>query len=96
VTALAAVSTFLNPNEKSSIHVKAANKYNVIREQLRTFYEIDTSLHQDKDVQLRRLNEFREQKDELDKDSPQIPHWAYKRSKRGAEAGEGCYKIDDT
>jgi hypothetical protein len=96
VTALAAVSTFLNPNEKSSIHGKAGNGYNILREQLRAFSEIDASLHQDEEALLRRLNEFRGQKKELDQNSPQIPHWAYKRAKRGIEAGEGNYKIDNT
>lgn len=96
VTALVAVSTFLDPNEKTSLHRSAGNQYNSLRNKFRVFYEIKTSLNADRETLLERLNELSKQRDELNQKSPQIPHWAYKRARRGIEAGEGSYKIDDT
>ncbi len=95
VTALTAVTTFLNPNEKANSHRNAGNKYNSLRNKARIFYEID-SYREDSDQEAtKQLKELAKQRDELTHNSPQIPKWAYKKAKKGIEEGEADYKVDE-
>ena len=47
VAALIAVTTFLNPNEKATIHHNAGNEYNNLRNRARIFCEVDINLAKD-------------------------------------------------
>ncbi|MEM2991332.1 MAG: SLATT domain-containing protein [Halobacteria archaeon] len=40
------------------------------------------------------LKELSNKRDELNKESPQIPKWAYKKAKKGINAGEATYRSD--
>jgi len=94
VTALTAVTTFLNPNEKANSHQKAGNNYNSLRNIARIFCEIDCC-REDSDQELtRQLKELAKQRDELNQNSPQIPRWAYKKARKGIEKGEADYRIN--
>jgi len=94
VTALTAVTTFLNPNEKAASHRNAGNKYNSLRNRARIFGEID-SCGEDSDQEItKQLKELAKQRDELNQDSPQIPRWAYKKARKGIEEGEADYRIN--
>jgi len=94
VTALIAVTTFLNPNEKATSHRNAGNKYNSLRNKARIFCEID-SYGKDSDQELtKQLKELAKQRDELNQNTPQIPRWAFKRARKGIEEGEADYKVD--
>lgn len=94
VTALTAVTTFLNPNEKANSHRNAGNKYISLRNKARIFCEI-ACCEEDSDQELaKQLKALAKQRDELNQDSPLIPTWAYKKARKGIEEGEAKYKVD--
>jgi len=94
VTALIALTTFLNPNEKANSHRQSGNKYNTLRNAARIFYEIECP-GKPHDELLRRLTELAKQRDELNQNSPEIPGYAYRAAKKGIEEGQAAYKVDD-
>ena len=95
VTALTAVTTFLNPNEKANSYRNAGNKYNSLRNKARIFCEIN-SYGENSDQEItKQLKELAKQRDELSQNSPQIPRWAYKKARKGIEEGEADYKVDE-
>lgn len=94
VTALTAVTTFLNPNERANSHLNAGNKYNSLRNKARIFCEIDTC-GDDSDYEfIKQLKDLAKQRDDLNQNSPQIPKWAFKRARKGIEEGEANYTVD--
>lgn len=95
VTALTAVTTFLNPNEKVNSHRNAGNKYNSLRNKARIFCEIDSSGENSDQELIRQLKELAKRRDELNQNSPQIPRWVYKKARKGIEEGEADYKVDE-
>jgi hypothetical protein len=96
VTALTAITTFLNPNEKANSHLNAGNKYNSLRNKARIFCEIDSCGENNSIQELtKQLKELAKQRNELNQNSPQIPRWAFKRAKKGIEGGEANYKVDE-
>lgn len=94
VTALTAVTTFLNPNEKANSHQSAGNKYNSLRNKARIFFEIDSCGESANQELIKRAKELTKKRDELNQNSPQIPRWAYKKARKGIEEGEADYKVD--
>ncbi len=94
VAALSGVMTFLNPNEKTSIHLEAGNDYDSLMNKVRIFSSIDCWRDESEQVLTEKLKYFSEQKDNLNKKHPQIPFWAYFRAKRGIKNGEGDYMVD--
>ena len=95
VSALTAVATFINPNEKSSNHHRAGNRYNSLRNKARIFYKIEMQTISDEKVLLDKLNKINETRDKLNKESPQISKRDYEKAKRGIEKGEASYNIDN-
>jgi len=93
-TAFSALMTFLNPNEKASIHLNSGNNYDSLQNKIRMFCSIDCWREESEQVLTEKLKYFSEQKDKLNQTSPQIPWWAYKLAKRGILAGEADYKVD--
>ena len=94
VAALSGLTTFLNPNETSASHFDAGNKYDALHNSSRIFWTIDCN-GSDSDVVLtNKLKDLSEQKNELNRKSPQIPFWAYWTAKRGIEAGQAAYQVD--
>jgi len=93
-TALSALMTFLNPNEKASIHLNSGNNYDSLQNKIRMFWSIDCWREESEQVLTEKLKYFSEQKDKLNQTSPQIPWWAYKLAKKGILAGEADYKVD--
>jgi len=94
VLALSGVATFLNPNEKVSAHLTAGNSYDSLMSGVRMFWAIDCWGTESDQVLTERLKHFSERKDNLNQTSLQIPRWAYRKAKRGIEAGEGAYNVD--
>ncbi|MBM3210667.1 SLATT domain-containing protein [Candidatus Poribacteria bacterium] len=107
---LTVIMTFINPREKATIHQKAGNDYNSLKNKSRIFGQIeveeintigsveiaaqeDTKTVVNKTL-LEELNELSNERDELNKESPQIPKWAYKKAIKGIEAGEATYDAD--
>ena len=95
VTALTAVTIFLNPNEKANSHQNAGNKCNSLRNKARMFCDIDCYGENPDQELIKRLKELAKQRDELNQNSPQIPRWAYKKAREGIEEGEADYKVDE-
>ncbi len=93
VSAFSAVTTFINPNEKSVAHHNAGNQYTALKNQARIFSEIDIDL-EDKSDLLTKLKLLSKERDKLNKESPQIPRWAFSKARKGVIDGEAQYKID--
>ena len=93
VGALSAITTFINPNKKASMHQDAGNRYNALRNRARIFHEIDIELHSEDEL-LTTLKNLSKRRDKLNMLSPLIPNWAFKRARKGIEEGEADYKVD--
>jgi len=93
VAASTAVSTFLNPNEQASRHKDSGNNYNGLRNQSRIFYEIEIKTVKNETVAFSILKRLNNDRDNLNKESPQIPKWAFQKAKKGVESGEAAYRI---
>ncbi len=93
VVGLTALLTFINPNERATVHQKAGNKYNALRNDTRIFYGIEVSGANDIGVvdDLKKLNDRR---NKLNIESSQIPKWAFEKARKGIEQGEAKYKVD--
>jgi hypothetical protein len=94
IAVLTAVATFLNPNERSSTHFNAGNNYDSLQNKVRIFRTIECWEKESDHVLSERLKDFSDQKDKLNKGSPQISWWAYRKAKKGIEAGEAEYEVD--
>lgn len=94
VVALSGVMTFLNPNEKASAHLKAGNNYDALMNKARMFWSIECWRSESDEVLAEKLAHLSDQKDKLNQSCPQIPRWAYKKAKKGIDAGEGDYRVD--
>jgi len=94
VAGLTAIITFINPNERASVHQKAGNRYNALRNDTKIFYDIELSEIDDKKAteDLKKLNDRR---NKLNLESYQIPKWAFEKARKGIEEGEAKYKIDN-
>lgn len=95
VAALTAVATFLNPNEKANMHQVAGNNYNSLRNRARIFSEIEIENITDEKLLVKELKGLNSERDKLNKESPQIPRWAYKKARRGIKEGEASYRVDN-
>jgi len=94
VAGLTAVITFINPNERATVHQKAGNKYNALRNDTRIFYDLEVSEVDDIKAidDLKRLNDRR---NKLNIESHQIPKWAFEKARKGIEEGEAKYRVDN-
>ena len=82
VSAITAISTFLNPNQHSLNHYTAGTNYIVVPNHARSFYQISSALRQKPDEEI--IKEFYDlaaQRDELNKNSPRIPEWALSKAR---------------
>lgn len=91
---LTAISTFLNPSEKSQMHHQAGVKHNSLRNRARIFRELDLKSDAKEDDLLVLLKTMAEERDSLNMSNPQIPKFAFMRARCGIESGEAVYKID--
>lgn len=94
VAALSGLMTFLNPNEKSSVHHDAGNNFDALQNTVRMFWSIDCWQEKSEVVLTQKLIQFSEHKNKLNHSSPQIPWFAYQSAKKGIERGEAEYKVD--
>lgn len=94
VVALSGLLTYLNPNEKAAKHLGVGNEYDSLMNKVRIFWSIDCWGSESDQVLTKRLKDFSEQKDKLNKECPLISGVAYKFAKRGIEGGQGNYAVD--
>lgn len=94
VCILSAVATFLNPKECSNAHLNAGNNYDSLLTSVRIFWTIDCRREDSADILADKLRDFSARRDQFNRDCPQPPKWAYKKAKKGIDAGEAEYKVD--
>lgn len=94
VAGLSAVTTFLNPNEKASVHLNSGNNYDALQNKVRIFWTIDCWRENSEQVLTEKLKDLSEEKNKLNRACPQIPQWAYNKGKKGIDAGEAAYQVD--
>jgi hypothetical protein len=91
---LTSLITFLKPDAKASGHAASGNRYLSIRSRARLFRTIDIPSAKELAPLSTAVKELAEQRDQLNETSEQIPRWAYKRAKKGIDAGEGTHAVD--
>lgn len=94
VVVLSSLMTFLNPNDRASAHRNAGHSYDALMNKVRIFYTIECWRTEAEDILADKLVQLSTSKDELNAKCPQIPRWAYKKAKKGIDAGEGAYAVD--
>jgi len=94
VCILSALATFLNPKECSNTHLNAGNNYSSLLGSVRVFWTIDCRSEDSANILADKLKDFSARRDQLNRDCPQPPKWAYKKAKKGIDDGEAEYKVD--
>lgn len=94
VAALSALSTFLNPSKNAQQHQAAGAAFNEVRNRARLLREIDLRASKDEDGLADSVKSLAARRDELNKASPGIPRWAFKRGRKGIQRGEASYAAD--
>jgi hypothetical protein len=94
VTVLSAITTFLNPNERSTKHLNAGNGYASLCDRARIFWTIDVWSGANATSLTEAVRQLSAEKSRLSNDAPQISPWAYRTAKKGVAAGEGSYAVD--
>ncbi|MPZ20576.1 MAG: SLATT domain-containing protein [Luteitalea sp.] len=92
--ALAALQTFLNPNERAAAHLNAGNKYEALNGRARIFWTVECWTDEPARVLTERLKDLALEKGRLNETCPQIPRWAYGQAKKVISDGEGTYSVD--
>lgn len=95
VAGLTSLMTFLNPNQKSSAHQDSGNSYDALLNKTRIFWSIDCWEEKSTEVLTGRLKGISEEKDRLNKTSPQTLGISYFLAKRSIERGEASYTVDN-
>jgi hypothetical protein len=94
VVVLTSISTFLNPKDRSNSYLSAGNNYDSLLTKARTFWTIDCKGEDSDSVLNARLKDLLDQRDKLNRECFQVPRWAYIKAKKGIEAGEATYRVD--
>jgi hypothetical protein len=86
VTTLTAVTTFLNPSERSNAHLRAGNAYLGLQNRARLFRRIEAPFNpRDPKLLARHLSRLSDRLDELNRTSPQVSRWLYERARKQAD-----------
>ena len=92
---LAAVNTFLNPQQRAAAHSSSGNRYNALRNKARRFRELHCTDPDMGGTELDgELSGLASELDKLNAESPWTPSWAYHKAKKGIEGGEAAYVAD--
>jgi hypothetical protein len=94
ISGLSAILTFINPNEKATLHSNAGNSYDALLNRARIFRTIDCWGDESDQVLTQRLKQLSEEKDRLNRSSPSIPKRAYEAAKRSIKAGQADFEVD--
>jgi hypothetical protein len=94
VAVLSGLTTFFNANKRAGSHLDAANKYESLHSEARIFWTIDCRGTASEQVLTTRLKDLSHTKSQLNRQSPQIPGFAYRIAKNGILAGEADYIVD--
>ncbi|NOJ40896.1 SLATT domain-containing protein [Bradyrhizobium australiense] len=94
VAILSGVTTFLNPNDREAAHLSVAHGYDKLNNDARFFHSIVCWQGESEEFLTARLRTLIDEKDKLNANSPQIPDWAYKKARKGIDAGETKFEVD--
>ena len=92
--ASATVMTFLHTQQIADNHNNAGSKYNILKNRVRRFREIELSRLDDEAI-VQKIEELAEKRDELNSTSPSIPRWAYEKAKKDIDDGRHKYLADE-
>lgn len=95
VAGLSGLITFLNPNQKSSIHHKTGSCYDTLNNRVRIFRTIDCWGKDSDFVLTNKLKEFSEEQNRLNTDNPQPSFIGYLWAKWGIKNGQADFAVDD-
>lgn len=95
VTILTSIATFLNPKDRASSHFTAGNNYNSLQSSIRRFWSIECKDDEPIKLLIHKLEEYSLTRDRLNRESTQIPRWAYNKGKKYIEDGEAKYAVDN-
>lgn len=91
---LAALLTFLKPNDRASQHRAVGNQYLALRNDVRMFREIDLTEPIDDIKKSERLRSMAQRRTDLNASAPTTGDWAFKKARRGIEEGQASYLAD--
>ncbi len=94
VTILTSIATFLNPKDRANSHFTAGNNYNSLQSTIRRFWSIECKNEEPIKLLIHKLEEYSLTRDRLNRESSQIPRWAYNKGKKYIEDGEAEYAVD--
>jgi len=94
VVVLTSITTFLNPKDRSSSHLSAGNNYDSLLTRVRIFWTIDCRGEDSDSVLAIKIKDFSDQRDKLNRECLQVPKRAFIKAKKGIEAGEATYRVD--
>jgi len=95
IVVLTSLTTFLNPKERADIHLSSGNNYDSLLSKIRIFWTIECRREESDDILTSKLKDFSYERDRLNRDCPQVPKLAYLKAKKGIEAGEASYVVDN-
>lgn len=91
---LTGLMTFLKPNERASMHRSAAGQFLSLRNEVRSFREIELLRNNRLDDLTEILKTLSTKRNELNQKSPSIPRRAFVAARKGIEEGEATHKVD--
>ncbi|MFH1560278.1 MAG: SLATT domain-containing protein [Chloroflexota bacterium] len=91
---LAGISASLKAEQRANLHLQAGNEYLALKNNVRLYREIVLLTGTVASELIRELTHLSTERDAINRRSPQIPGWAYKRAKKGIEQGQTDYGVD--
>ena len=91
---LVSILTFVNPNKKAASHFNAGNCYKELQNDTRVFRIVEF-VNLDEEVAKEKLNILNSRRNKLNRESDQIPDWAFEKARKGIEEGEANYSVDN-
>ncbi|MBA5249072.1 MAG: SLATT domain-containing protein [Gammaproteobacteria bacterium] len=90
---LAALQTFISPDDKAVKHKNSGDEFNSLKNNTRMLREIEINILPEK-KRLEKIRSLSNKRDELNKISLQIPKYAFKKAKKGIDEGQAEYLAD--
>lgn len=91
---LAALLTFLKPNDRASQHRVVGNQYLTLRNDARMFREIDLTELDDDSKKSEKLRQLAERRANLNASAPTTGYGAFKKARKGLEEGQASFLTD--
>ncbi|ENL4094506.1 SLATT domain-containing protein [Providencia rettgeri] len=95
LTCLTALNAATNPSKRASIHKVVAGEYNCLKNDVRVFREIELlNIELPIDEIKTQVHLFSERRNQLNRNSPNIPRWAYTKTQSDFNNKFNQYDID--